>query len=156
MHLAVLAASGAVGRLLTQQAVARGHTVTAIARTPEKVLVEPSDRLVILRGDVRDRNSIARGIAGADVVLSGLGVTKGDHDTLRTGAEALISGGAARVVWLGAYGTGLSAQQAGPVTRGILALALRGEITDKVAADTAILSAGGMVLHAARLTNRPR
>ena len=155
MHLAVLAASGAVGRLLTQQALERGHTVTAIARSPQNVLLAPSARLTLLQGDVRDPDSIARGIADADAVLSGLGVSKGDHDTLLRGATALIRGRAVRIMWLGAYGTGPSAHQAGYVTRGILALALRGEIADKVAADTAILTAGGTVMHASRLTNGP-
>ena len=45
MELTILAASGATGLELTRQALARGHTVTAIARTPDRITVADSPRL---------------------------------------------------------------------------------------------------------------
>lgn len=155
MHIAVLGASGATGHQIASQALERGHTVTAIARTPDRLDLRPSARLHPVHGDVRQPASIAQAIAGTDVVLSGLGVAKGDHGTLLAGAHALIDGGAARIIWLGAYGTGVSAASAGLLTRTTLALALRGELDDKIAADTAVIAADGTVFHAARLTNGP-
>lgn len=37
MRIAVLAATGATGRLLVQQALSRGHTVLALARDPARI-----------------------------------------------------------------------------------------------------------------------
>lgn len=42
MHLTILAASGATGLELTRQALDRGHTVTAIARDPERIMLPPA------------------------------------------------------------------------------------------------------------------
>ncbi|HET6860853.1 MAG TPA: NAD(P)H-binding protein [Streptomyces sp.] len=39
MNLTVLAASGQTGIALTRQALRRGHTVTAVARDPERIAV---------------------------------------------------------------------------------------------------------------------
>ncbi len=155
MHIAVLAASGSTGHQIARQALERGHIVTAVARDPARLQLPPSDRLTRARADVRQADSVGRAIAGADVVLSALGVAKGDHGTLLAGAKALIDAGAQRIIWLGAYGTGVSAQRAGLLTRTILGLALRGELDDKVAADAAVIAAGGTVFHAARLTDGP-
>ena len=156
MHIAVLAASGATGRQLVRQALDRGHTVTAIARRTAALDLLPSDRLILASGDVRDAHSIARAFGGADVAISGLGVVPGERpDVLLAGASALIDASARRIIWLGAFGTGRSADIAGGLTRGILRLALNREVPDKVAADEAILAAGGTVFHAGPLTNRP-
>lgn len=155
MHIAVLAASGPTGQQIARQALERGHMVTALARDPARLDLPSSDRLIRARADVRQAVSVGQAIAGAEVVLSGLGVAKGDHGTLLAGAQALIAAKAHRIIWLGAYGTGLSAQHAGLLSRVILGLALRSELDDKVAADSAVLAAGGTVFHSARLTNGP-
>ncbi len=54
MQLTILAASGGTGRELTRQALERGHTVTAIARTPGRIDVPESGRLTRVAADVRD------------------------------------------------------------------------------------------------------
>jgi hypothetical protein len=60
-----------------------------------------------------------------------------------------------RIVWLGAYGTGRSAAAAGLLTRTLLRIVMGGELPDKVAADTAILAAGGTVFHAGPMSGGP-
>lgn len=156
MHIAVLAASGATGHQLASQALKRGHTVTAIARHPETLDLPKSDRLIPVRGDVRDDSSIARAVASVDVIVSALGAVRGDASgILLIGARALVQAGPPRILWLGAFGTGRSASAAGPLTRSILRLALRSELSDKVAADNEILAAGGTVFHAGPLSNTP-
>lgn len=71
MKLTIVAATGRIGRLLVDQALAAGHEVTAVARHPEG-----------FRSDVRavradllqpDPTVLASAIAGSDAVLSGLG-----------------------------------------------------------------------------------
>ncbi|WP_375385162.1 NAD(P)-dependent oxidoreductase [uncultured Microbacterium sp.] len=154
MHIAVLAASGKTGQQLVLHALDRGHTVTAIARRPEALELPASDLLTRASGDVRDRGSIARAVEHADVVVSGLGAVRGDAPgVLLAGARALIGAGSPRILWLGAFGTGRSADIAGALTRGILTLALGSELPDKVAADGEILAAGGTVFHSGPLTN---
>lgn len=147
MELTILAASGRTGLALTRQALERGHTVTAIARTPSRITVDhPNLRKVA--GEVGGPLSI-----DADsVVLSGLGTdTPG---VLLDGAKAVIAAGPRRIVWLGAYGTGPSAEAAGEGAA-VLAGFFGDRIPDKVAADTAVLEAGGTVFHAGVLTDEP-
>ena len=73
MNIVVFGANGATGRLLTQQALDAGHTVTAVTRQPE-VFPLRHTRLRVLRGDVFDLASVEQAVAGQDAVLSTLGV----------------------------------------------------------------------------------
>ena len=155
MNVTILAASGAVGLALTRQALERGHTVTAIARTPARITVPDSPRLIRVAADVRDPDSIAKALHDSEIVLSGLGVAKGDKPgALTAGARAVIDAHPGRIIWLGAYGTGPSAQAAGLATRTVLK-AMGAELTDKVTADGAVLEAGGTVFHSGPFANRP-
>lgn len=155
MHVAILAASGGTGLALTEEALGRGHTVTAIARTPARITVPDNPLLTRVAGDVNDPASIAAALKGTDVVLSGLGNAKGAKpNALTAGARALISAGAEQIVWLGAYGTGPSAPAAGRLTRTLLK-AMGAELADKVTADAEILAAGGTVFHAGPMSDGP-
>lgn len=155
MHVAVLAASGGTGLALTEEALRRGHTVTAIARSPSRITVPDHPLLTRVAGDARDPASIAAALAGTEVVLSGLGNAKGDKpDALTAGARAVIAARAGRIVWLGAYGSGPSARAAGFATRTLLK-AMGAELADKVGADAAVLAAGGTVFHAGPLSDGP-
>lgn len=156
MYITVLAASGATGRELTRQALDRGHTVRAIARNPANIALADSPGLTRITGDVTDPRSIAAALEGSEVVVSGLGQTgKGPVGVLTAGARAVVAARPRHIVWLGAFGTGLSAATAGPLTRSLLKLALGKEIPDRVSADAIILAAGGCVFHSGPLTNRP-
>ncbi|HWC78618.1 MAG TPA: NAD(P)H-binding protein [Pseudonocardiaceae bacterium] len=156
MQLIVLAASGATGRQLTGQALQRGHHVTAIARRPERITVPDSDRLTRVAADVHDPESIARALKDAETVLSGLGIAGGDPPgALTAGARAVVAAAPDRIIWLGAVGTGASAPAAGWATRTLLRAFMGAELTDKVAADSAVLAAGGTVFHAGPLSSGP-
>ena len=149
MNLTVLAASGRTGLALTREALRRGHTVTAIARDPGRIDVPTSARLHKVAGDVEDPASLA--LAGS-TVLSGLGTDRAG--VLSAGAKAVVAAGPARIIWLGAYGTGQSAAVAGEAA-GALAKLLGDRLGDKVEADATILAAGGTVFHAGLLTDGP-
>ena len=155
MQLTILAASGATGRELTRQALERGHTVTAIARAPGRIAVPDSARLTRIAADVRDPDSIKAALRDSDTVLSGLGVTDGDRPgTLTAGARAVTEALPQRIIWLGAIGTGPSAQAGGLLVRSMFR-AMRAKLDDKVTADTMVLRAGGTVFHAGPLTSGP-
>jgi hypothetical protein len=135
-------------------ALDRGLPVTAIARDPARVPDRPG--LTRVAADVRDPASIARAAGDSDVLLSGLGATKGDGPgTLTAGAAAAVASGAGRIVWLGAYGTGESAPAAGFLTRTLLGVFMRSELTDKRAADRIVLDAGGTVFHVGPMGDGP-
>ncbi|XVV08375.1 NAD(P)-dependent oxidoreductase [Actinoplanes sp. CA-131856] len=154
VRMAVLGATGAVGSLLVEAGLARGLRVTALAREPARVAARAG--LSVVAADVYDPESIARAVEGADVLVSGLGRAKGDlPGVLTAGAKAVVGSGVGRVVWLGAFGTGPSAEAAGALTRGLLGLVMRDEIPDKVAADAAVLAAGGTVFHVGPMTDVP-
>lgn len=155
MNITILGASGGVGLALTRQAIERGHTVTAIARTPARITVPDSPLLTRVAADVRDPAQIARALHGSEIVLSGLGVAKGDKPgALTAGARAVTDAHPGLIIWLGAYGTGPSAQAAGFATRTLLKV-MGAELADKLTADAAVLDAGGTVFHAGPYSNGP-
>jgi uncharacterized protein len=152
VQLTILAASGGTGRELTRQALERGHTVTAIARTPARIAVPDFGRLTRVQADVRDPGSINAALRESHVVLSGLGVADGDPPgTLTAGARAVTEAQPQRVIWLGAIGTGTSAQAGGLLVRSMFR-AMPAKLGDKVTADAMVLRADGTVFHAGPLT----
>ncbi|MET7682345.1 NAD(P)H-binding protein [Streptomyces sp. NPDC005423] len=156
MHLTVLGASGATGQYLLQQALDRGHTVTAIARDPDRLVVTGhEDQLIRVRADVRDTDGIGRALKGATTIISALGIPGRDQvGVLTAGARAAVAADPDRILWMGAFGTGASAGAAGGLTRTLLR-AMGAELTDKVTADTTVLDAGGAVFHCGPLSAGP-
>lgn len=155
MKLVILGATGATGRELVKQALERGHDVVALARDPARIAAPATATLRRVRADVHDPASLAAAIDEHSVVLSALGVSKGEGaGVLTAGAQALVALRPARVLWMGAYGTGPSAKAAGWLTRNLLKL-MGARIADKVAADATVLRAGGVVFHAGPLSDAP-
>jgi uncharacterized protein len=152
MNLTVLAASGRTGLALTRQALQRGHTVTAVARDPGRIPLPDSAGLHRVAADVNDPASVAAVVDADSVVVSALGTDRAG--VLLAGAEAVVAAGPQRIIWLGAYGTGRSADVAGEGA-GVLAKVLGDRLADKVEADGAVLAAGGTVFHAGPLADGP-
>jgi putative NADH-flavin reductase len=72
MTIVIFGANGPTGRLLTQQAIDKGYTVTAFTRHPETFPIQDA-RLRVMSGDVFDLAAVERAVAGQDAVLSSLG-----------------------------------------------------------------------------------
>src|SRR5258708_27273195 len=72
MNIVIFGANGPTGRLLTQQALEKGYTVTAFTRHPETFPIQGA-RLRVLSGDVYDLAAVEQAVAGQDAVLSALG-----------------------------------------------------------------------------------
>ena len=72
MRIAVFGGTGATGVLLINQALDRGHSVTAYARHPEKLGID-DDRLTVVAGELSDAAAIDRVVKGSDAVISLLG-----------------------------------------------------------------------------------
>jgi putative NADH-flavin reductase len=72
MKLAIFGANGSTGRLLTAQALAAGHTVTAFTRHADAFPVR-HEQLHVVQGDALDLAAVETAVAGQDAVLSSLG-----------------------------------------------------------------------------------
>ncbi|SEK78813.1 NAD(P)-dependent oxidoreductase [Streptacidiphilus jiangxiensis] len=75
MRLVVLGATGPTGRVLTDQALAAGHTVTAVARRADALAARPG--LTALAVDATRPGALDAAVEGADAVLSALGAKPG-------------------------------------------------------------------------------
>src|SRR5438477_68978 len=72
MRLFILGATGGTGRALIDQALERGHRVTAFVRSPQK-LGGPREGVTVLQGDPRSVDELRAALPEHDAVLSALG-----------------------------------------------------------------------------------
>ncbi len=75
MRIAVLGGTGGVGTYFVKKALAAGHEINALVRTPSKLANLPN--LTIHKGDVTNSDDINALVEGADLVVSCLGNVKG-------------------------------------------------------------------------------
>jgi putative NADH-flavin reductase len=68
MKIAVIGASGNVGARIVAELARRGHSITAIVRSPEKIAPQP--HVTAKRGDVADQGSLTQLLAGHDAAIS--------------------------------------------------------------------------------------
>jgi len=155
MEIAVLGSTGQTGRLVMARALERGHDVIALARRPQDVQVPPSANLRVVQADVTDPDSVTTAVKGADVVVSALGITRGqDPATLIEGARRTASA-APRVIWLTSLGTGATEGALGSLNGALLKRVLRHEWDAKRVSGDIVRRAGGTTVHAGPLTGRP-
>jgi putative NADH-flavin reductase len=77
MKIALIGASGFIGSALRQEALSRGHQVTALVSQPKKLEAAPG--LTIVQADVNATAALAAQLQGHDVVLSAFsGHAQGD------------------------------------------------------------------------------
>lgn len=92
MKLVVLGATGGTGLELVRQAVERGHSVTAVVRSPEG-LKSFAGRINVVQGNLLNSAELSRVIEGHDAVVSGFGprvpVSTSDANLLQQYAVAL-------------------------------------------------------------------
>lgn len=110
MKLTVFGATGGVGRQIVAQALAQGHEVTAVTRSPEK-FGQSHENLRVLEGDVLDSAFVERAVQGRDVVLCALGAPLRNKEKLRArGTQQIIRAmeatGSKRLVCLSGLGIG--------------------------------------------------
>jgi putative NADH-flavin reductase len=90
MKLAIIAATGGVGRELLQQSLAAGHDVTAVVRNPGKLSRQV--RAVSTDLTAPDPAALESAVAGADAVLSGLGPhSNSDAGIASQGTRAILA-----------------------------------------------------------------
>ena len=75
MKLFVIGVTGRTGREIVEQALERGHQVTAFVRSPETITLR-NERLTIVRGNAMDENELFDAMQNHDAVISALGPRK--------------------------------------------------------------------------------
>src|SRR5687768_16408809 len=68
MKIALIGASGFIGSGLREEALSRGHQVTALVSQPDKL--PASDRLTAKAVDVNDTAALAAALTGHDLVIT--------------------------------------------------------------------------------------
>src|SRR2546428_5469284 len=72
MRIALFGAGGMIGRRILEEALRRGHEVTAVVADPTG-FSGPADRVALVPGDVVDAASVAAAVRGHDAVISAVG-----------------------------------------------------------------------------------
>ncbi len=93
MRIAIIGASGFIGSYVRDEALARGHQVTAIVRHPEKITVQ-NPRLTVVKADIL-KDKVDELVKGHDAVISAYSASRSSPDIYNEhvkGAKAIISG----------------------------------------------------------------
>jgi len=91
MKLVIFGAAGGTGHILVEQALEKGHEVTAFDRHPGALTIQ-HPKLSLVQGDVFDPAQVEVAIAGHDVVICVLGVKPGTTAPVcSTGTKNIIS-----------------------------------------------------------------
>ncbi|KUJ42904.1 hypothetical protein ACZ90_67595 [Streptomyces albus subsp. albus] len=109
MKLAVVGAGGRTGRLVVDLALAAGHTVTAVARTPARLPKFTHGTPLTAQADVHRPGALREPLAGQDAVVSTLGTTGRAATTVFSdGARELVTaaeaGGVRHLVMMSSAG----------------------------------------------------
>jgi putative NADH-flavin reductase len=126
MKVVIFGASGKTGTLLTDQALAKGHQVTAFVRRAD-AMVQKHPNLKIITGNLGETDKLKDAIAGADACISTLGggsLTKHAPEII-AGISRIISQmeheGVKRFIYLSSIGAGESRYLMGPAIRFLIA-----------------------------------
>ena len=115
LNIVVYGATGEVGSLVVQEALDRGHRVTAVSRNPNQVEMQ-HENLSIVKGDLLEKSSVTETVTGQDVVILSVRGVIGDSGSPESAlqfiaAETLIDvlfrqgDRAARLIHVGGSGS---------------------------------------------------
>jgi len=91
MKVTVFGAAGNVGKRVIDEAIMRGHEVTAVLRNPSRATeLNPAVNVVI--GEADNVNDVVRLSMGQDIVISATRPPQGAENQLVTTAQSLLSG----------------------------------------------------------------
>jgi putative NADH-flavin reductase len=159
----IIGATGPAGKILVEQTLAEGHSVTALVRNPEKLTIN-HDRLQVLQGDALDAEAVQRAVQGQDAVFVLISPPSLDKpstvssEATRTIVAAMEQAGVRRLVCVTALGLGNSKQNGNFLyNRLILPLVLKHVIVDKARQEEAIVASNldWTIIRPARLTDEP-
>jgi uncharacterized protein len=100
MKIAIVGATGNVGKRIVDEALHRGHNVTGIARDPSKL--SPRNGLTLVQGNANDPSKLGQLLVGHDVVISSIMFLHSDITLL---VEAVRVSGVKRYLVVGGAGS---------------------------------------------------
>jgi putative NADH-flavin reductase len=161
MRIALLGGSGRIGDHLLTWALANGHHVTALARTPGSLA--PADRLTVVSGQAPDRDAVVDVVSGADAVLSALGPRGAKTpDLLETAAGNIVAAmekaGVRRLIAVSAAGAFIGGDPGtGSVVKFILPRIFAKTFADVRRMESAVAASGldWTLVRPTRLVNSP-
>jgi putative NADH-flavin reductase len=109
MKLVLFGATGHIGQGILDEALARGHEVTAVVRDPSR-LPQRHDRLTVVTGDVNHPASWSGAARGSDAAIASLSARR-EQDASRVPGYArillghLAEAGITRLAWVGGAGS---------------------------------------------------
>jgi uncharacterized protein YbjT (DUF2867 family) len=155
MNLLVLGATGRTGHLVVEQALAAGHTVTALVRSPEK-LATAHPNLRVVAGEATDPSAVSRALEGAGAVISTLG---GGGSVIADSTRAIVAAahkaGVTRIVVLSTFAADRDRLGAG--TRLLTGIGMGAMLKDKSAGEEMLRQSDldWTIVYASILTDRP-
>lgn len=110
MKVALIGATGFVGKALLEELLARGHDVTALVRDPAKLEARP--QLQVVKADVLNADEVRNAVAGTDTVISAYNAGWANPDLYNEflrGTRAIVAGtkaaGVKRYIVIGGAGS---------------------------------------------------
>ena len=107
MKLFLFGVTGNAGQAILQEALSRGHVVTAAAR--QTGFFHPVGKASVVTADVLDAATLKDSIKGHDAVVVAISGRKSGHDTVARAATNLLAtmpeAGVSRLLWVGGAGS---------------------------------------------------
>lgn len=100
LRIALIGASGNAGSCILKELSDRGHSVTAIARNPERIAALPG--VTAVQADAQDKAALSKVLAGHDAVVSAAPFVRTDPQTL---IDAVRNAGVKRYLVVGGAGS---------------------------------------------------
>jgi uncharacterized protein YbjT (DUF2867 family) len=166
MNILVIGASQGTGALTVRTALDKGHRVTALARSPNKLALE-HPQLQKVAGDFHQAASVEAAVPGHDAVIVTASATKLSafkenprYFSQGTGyaIDAMKKAGVKRLAVLSALGTGDSRPLLNPVLRALMInFLLKGPYADHERQEEQVRASGleWVIARPGRLTNGP-
>lgn len=155
MNITILGAAGGTGTQVVQQALAAGHSVTALVRSPEKMAVT-DPKLRVVQGDATEQASMATALEGADAVISTLDAPGPViADATRALLQVAKGENAPRVVMMSSFA--VQRDRLKGFTKLLTGAATGAKVQDKAAGEKALRASNlrWTIVYATLLTNGP-
>jgi len=108
MKVALIGASGNIGSQIQAEALSRGHTITGIARNPDKITIQ--DGVTAKAGDITDPAALAETLKGHDAIIVSVRFRDFDVNDM---LDAVRNSGVKRVLIVGGAGSLLAPDGSG-------------------------------------------
>ena len=141
MKIFLIGATGRTGREVVEQALVRGHDVTAFVRSPEAICLT-NEKLTVIKGEATEKDQLVKAMQNHDAVVSTLGPRKPFkrssllHDSALATTRTMQRSGVTRLLILSA-----AAHFPGIFNR-IVSLILRNHMRDSLSMEEVVRASG--------------